>query len=80
VDSPYYLLLRYDESNPDNDAIVCGTHREGVDDPSKLHTAPAYVRVDFDEYRLARESGEWRFRPDEGVYKEELQALEPTTG
>ena len=51
MDSPYYLLLRYDESNADKGAIVCGTHREGVDDPSKLRNAPAYARVDLDEYR-----------------------------
>lgn len=49
------LLLRYDESNADKGAIVCGTHREGVDDPSKLRNAPAYARVDLDEYPLARE-------------------------
>lgn len=70
------LLLRYDESNADKGAIVCGTHREGVDDPSKLRNAPAYARVDLDEYRLAREPGDWRFRPDEGVYEEYLHALE----
>ncbi len=62
MDSPYYLLLRYDESNADKGAIVCGTHREGFDDPSKLRNAPAYARVDLDEYRLAREPGDWRFR------------------
>ena len=61
MDSPYYLLLRYDESNADKGAIVCGTHREGVDDPSKLRNAPAYARVDLDEYRLAREPGEAGF-------------------
>lgn len=70
VDSPYYLLLRYDQSNADRGAIVCGTHREGVDDPRKLRTAPAHVNVDVDEYRLAREPGQWRFRPDRGLYKE----------
>ena len=70
MDSPYYLLLRYDAPGAEKGPIVCGTHREGVDDPSNLRTAPAYVSVDFDEYRLARETGEWRFRPDRGVYKE----------
>lgn len=70
VDSPYYLLLRYDEWNADKGAIVCGTHREGVDDPSKLRAAEEYVSVNFDDYRLARETGKWRFRPDRGVYKE----------
>jgi hypothetical protein len=79
VDSPYYLLLRYDESNADKGAMVCGTYREGVDDPSKLRTAPAYVSVDFDEYRLAREPGEWRFRPEEGVYKESCTLTESST-
>lgn len=79
MDSPYYLLLRYDESNADKGAIVCGTHREGVDDPSKLRTAQTYVSVDFDEYRLAREPGEWRFRPEEGVYKESCTLTESST-
>lgn len=79
MDSPYYLLLRYDESNADKGAIVCGTHREGIDDPSKLRTAQTYVSVDFDEYRLAREPGEWRFRPEEGVYKESCTLTESST-
>ena len=70
MDSPYYLLLRYDESNADKGAIICGTYRDGVDDPSKLRAAPSHVRVELDEYRLAREHGEWRFRPQRGVYKE----------
>lgn len=71
MDSPYYLLLRYDELNSDKGAIVCGgTYRDGVDDPSKLRAAPSHVRVELDEYRLAREHGEWRFRPQRGVYKE----------
>jgi hypothetical protein len=70
VAGPYHLLLRYDAPEADQGATVCGTHREGVDDPSKLGTAPAHVSVDFDDYRLARETGEWRFRPDRGVYKE----------
>jgi hypothetical protein len=68
VISPYYLLLRCDEPAADKGAIVCGTYREGVDDPNILSTAPAHVNVDFDDYRLARENGEWRFRPDLGVY------------
>lgn len=68
--SPYYLLLRCDEQEADKGAIVSGTYREGVDDPSILSTAPVHVNVDFDEYRLAWENGEWRFRPDRGVYEE----------
>lgn len=67
MDSPYFLLLRYD--NAEKGAIVCGTHREGVDDPGKLRTAQAHVSVDLDDYRLAREAGEWRFRPGRGLYK-----------
>jgi hypothetical protein len=70
VVSPYYLLLRYDAPEADKGAIVWGTYREGVDDPSYLSTAQAHVNVDLDEYRLAREKGEWRFRPDRGLYKE----------
>lgn len=68
--SPYYLLLCYDAPETDKGAIVCGTYRDGVDDPSKLSTAPAYVNVDLDDYRLARENGEWRFRHDRGLYKD----------
>src|SRR5512132_3808157 len=68
--SPYYLLLRYDALEADKSAIVYGTYRERVDDPSDLSTAPAHVNVDLDEYRLAREDGEWRFRRDRSVYKE----------
>jgi hypothetical protein len=70
VDSQYHLLLRYDESDAGKGAIVCGTHRQGVDDPLHLRTAPAHVSVDVDEYRLARGPGEWRFRTDIGLYKE----------
>ena len=40
-----------------------------AEDPRKLRTAQAHVNVDFDEYRLAREPGEWRFRPGKGLYK-----------
>ena len=69
MDSPYYLLLRYDAPKGGEGAVVCGTHRAGVDDPRKLRTAQAHVNVDFDEYRLAREPGEWRFRPGKGLYK-----------
>jgi hypothetical protein len=70
LNSPYYLLLRYDAPEAEKGPIVCGAYREGVDDPSKLRTAQEHVSVDLDEYRLARETGEWRFRPDRGVYKE----------
>jgi hypothetical protein len=70
MDAPYYLLLRYDASpERDKGMIVCGTYRDGVDDPSRLQTAPAHVSVDLDDYRLAREPGEWRFRPDQGVFR-----------
>lgn len=66
--SPYYLLLRFD-AKADQGAIVYDTYREGMDDPSKLRTAPMHVNVDVDEYRLARENTEWRFRLGRGVYK-----------
>ena len=72
MDSPYYLLLRYDECNADKGAIVCGTYRERVDNPSMLSAAPAHGSVDLDEYRLAREPGAWRFRLDRGLFKEQL--------
>lgn len=69
MDNPYYLLLRYDGPISEG-ATVCGTYREDADDPSKLRSAPAHVSVQIDDYRLAREHDEWRFRPERGSYKE----------
>lgn len=64
----YYLLL---DSAPDEGnapAQVCGTYRRGVDSPAVLESAAAYIAVDHDEWRLAREPGEWRFTPERGIY------------
>lgn len=65
----YYLLLLNDPQGSRRNFPVCGTYREGTDDPKELRSSAAHVRVDVADYRLAQEPGEWQFSSKRGLYK-----------